>query len=187
MSILTSWVLSVVGIVIVGVLIDLILPDGQMNKYIKGIFGIITVFVIVSPITQILNYEIDFDQYLYNSTATQIDEDYIEATKKLLKSQTETFLEKELEKGGFSNVFVNIEYNLQETSFVISSVVVDIKKMVINGNVPHINKYTEIKDIILNSVTVKEGDISFNEWKKGREKVVFRTSQFAFYSKIKIC
>lgn len=163
MGILSSWVVSVVGIVILGVLIDIAMPEGQMNKYIKGIFGILTVFVIISPITQIFNVNVDFSELFYNSQSTQIDVDYIEATNKLMKEQTEFYLEKELENGGFSNVFVTIGCNLKDANFTITKVVVDIKKMVINTNMTHINKYTEIKNIILNSVTVKESDIVFNE------------------------
>ena len=37
-EVLTSWILSIVGIVLLGVLIDLILPNGEIQKYIKSIF-----------------------------------------------------------------------------------------------------------------------------------------------------
>jgi stage III sporulation protein AF len=163
MSVLSGWVLSVVGIVVLGVLIDIAMPEGQMNKYIKGVFGILTVFVIVAPITQIFNMEIDFDEFLYNSTATQIDSDYLEATQKLFCENAEYYVEKQLENGGFSEVIVTIECNLEDSQFTITKVIVDIKKMVINANMVHINKYTEIKNIIMDSVTVKEDDIVFNE------------------------
>ncbi len=34
-----GWILSIVGIVFIGVILDIILPDGKTSKYIKHIFS----------------------------------------------------------------------------------------------------------------------------------------------------
>ena len=44
------WVISVSGIAILSVLCDVILPEGEMRKYIKTVFGIVVTLVIIQPI-----------------------------------------------------------------------------------------------------------------------------------------
>lgn len=65
-----AWVIAIVGIVVLGVLLEIILPDGEVTKYIRGIFAIIVVVVIVTPITQILSgqkkLEFDLDGYNFD-------------------------------------------------------------------------------------------------------------------------
>ena len=41
--------------------------------------------------------------------------------------------------------------------------VFDISKMVINANMAHINKYTEIKGVITKNLNVEESDVIINE------------------------
>ena len=48
-------------------------------------------------------------------------------------------------------------------NFVIKKVMIDISNMVINANIPHINKYTEIKQVAVNYLNVEESDIVINE------------------------
>ncbi len=43
---MSAWLLSIVGVVSLGVLIELLLPEGENSKYIKGIFSVIVIFVI---------------------------------------------------------------------------------------------------------------------------------------------
>ena len=45
-----KWVLSIVGTVALGVLVDIILPEGSMAKYIKGVFAIVVVTVVIAPL-----------------------------------------------------------------------------------------------------------------------------------------
>ena len=48
-------------------------------------------------------------------------------------------------------------------NFQIKKVIIDISKMVINQNMVHINKYTEIMDIAKEYLNVEESDIVINE------------------------
>ena len=61
-STLSAWVMSIAGIICISVLVELVIPNGQMNKYIKGIFSFIVLLVIISPIPMLLGKEFDFDK-----------------------------------------------------------------------------------------------------------------------------
>lgn len=71
-----EWIAKIVGLGALGVLLDVILPDGETNKYIKGIFGIITVFVLFSPLPKLLDIKINVDDLTHTSEAIELDEDY---------------------------------------------------------------------------------------------------------------
>lgn len=60
---MTGWIMSIVGVVVIGVLIDVLTPEGESNKYIKGIYALIVVLVIASPIAKALKSDIDFSKY----------------------------------------------------------------------------------------------------------------------------
>lgn len=160
------YVLSIVGIVFLGVLVDIIMPEGDMNKFIKGLFSIIALFVIVSPVQKIFNKDFDVDEIIYDKTAVQMDEDYLEATTKQMKNELEITLCVKLKDAGFDNVKVEISCDMSNNVFQIKKVILDISKMVINTNIPHINKYTEIKQVVTNYLNVEESDVIINEWKK---------------------
>src|SRR5574344_47598 len=163
MSSFSVYILSIVGIVFLGVLIDLIMPDGEMNKYIKGIFSLIALFVIISPVQKVFDKNFNIGDAFYDSTAVSIDSDFITATNKQVKNQLELTLKSKLTDAGFDNVSVEILCNLSNNQITIEKVIINISKMVINTNMAHINKYTEIKNVVTAYLAVKESDVVINE------------------------
>ena len=157
------YILSIVGIVFLSVLVDIIMPDGDMSKFIKGVFSIVALFVIISPAQKFFNKDFDIDKIIYDQTAVQIDSDYIEATTKQMKNQLEITLSVKLKDAGFDNVGVEILCDMSNNVFQVEKVVLDISNMVINTNIPHINKYTEIKQVVIDYLNVEESDVIINE------------------------
>lgn len=51
---MTAWLLSIVGVVFLGVMIDVIAPTGKMNGIIKTMFAIILIYVVMTPIIKLL-------------------------------------------------------------------------------------------------------------------------------------
>ena len=62
---MNEWIMSIVGITALGVLMDILLPEGETSKYIKGIFALFTVFVIIYPLPKIVNGNFDYNS-LFN-------------------------------------------------------------------------------------------------------------------------
>ena len=56
---MSGWILSVTAVICLTVLLDIIMPDGQMKKYVKGIVSIIVIFVIITPLASIAVGEFD--------------------------------------------------------------------------------------------------------------------------------
>lgn len=88
--------MSIVGVVAIGVLLDILLPSGEINKYIKGVFGIVVVFVIIIPLPKLvkgdfLNFfdasqEIEIDEGYYSDALKRRNEEREKATLNYLKT-----------------------------------------------------------------------------------------------------
>ena len=57
---MTGYILSVLGIIIAGVLIDVIIPNGTICKYVKSIYSIFVVAVLINPIFNLVSKTKDF-------------------------------------------------------------------------------------------------------------------------------
>ena len=75
---MAAWVLSIVGIVSMGVLLDIIIPEGEINKYIKGIFSIVTICVIIAPLPKIIDKNFDITDYFGTESSIAVDERFVE-------------------------------------------------------------------------------------------------------------
>lgn len=56
-----EWILSIVGTIALGVLVDILLPEGKIAKYVKGAFSLLVVLVISSIVPIIANMDIQLD------------------------------------------------------------------------------------------------------------------------------
>ena len=56
-----AWIISIVCVIVLGVLLEIVLPKGKMAKYVKGTFALVVIFVIVSPLPKLLKKEWNFD------------------------------------------------------------------------------------------------------------------------------
>ena len=62
---MTAWLISIVGIVVIGVIVELLLTESNMSRFVRSIWGFFLLFVIVQPIPGFLRNmdvgEIDMD------------------------------------------------------------------------------------------------------------------------------
>ncbi len=138
MEFITSWVQGIIIAVIIGTIIEMLLPNGNSKKYIKVVIGVYIVFNIVSPIIskftgsefkldsvidinkyedKISSYEID-TKNLENTNSSNIKEVYILNLKKDIKAKIE-------DKGYIVNTIQieiedNDEYKVKNINMTIS-------------------------------------------------------------------
>lgn len=135
-SSISAWVLSIACIICLSVLVELILPSGQMNKYIKGIFSFFVLFVIISPIPKLLNLNINGDSFL-DYGFVQVDEDYIaQLNMDKLTALTES-TESAIAARGYENSIVSLEADIFSTSFKVKSATIDLSRLVITSSAKH--------------------------------------------------
>lgn len=52
-----AWIISIVGVICLGVLLEIVLPEGKTAKYVKGAFSLLVIFVMISPLPALLKGE----------------------------------------------------------------------------------------------------------------------------------
>lgn len=130
MSAVSSWVLSIVGIIILSILVDVILPDdAKISKFIKNIFGYLIIIVILSPIFTFFSKK-DFNlDNLFSISAVEVQENFVAKVNRQYLDQIEKDIEKKCEDSGFKFVEVGIEADIFESSMTIKNVNINLSKV----------------------------------------------------------
>lgn len=162
---ISTWILSIAGIICISVIIELILPEGQMNKYIKGIFSFIVILVIIMPIPKLIGSNFDFSNILNYENSVNVDEDYIYQLNLNKLNLLKEDIESEINKYGYENVSVYINCNIFENKMNFKSITVDLNSLVISENAEH-KDITKIKkditNIILSFIQIDEEEILYD-------------------------
>lgn len=158
---ISGWIMSVVGVCVLGVLVDLILPNGQTKKYIKGVFAFIVVFVIISPLPSVLRKEFSIDDIFEEDTII-IQEDFIYQINRDRLDSMEEMIILDLEEQGVSNVDIIISANVFTNKMEIDAVFVDLSRVVINEKTEHIDINELVAESILKYVSISKNSIVFS-------------------------
>lgn len=157
---MSGYILSILGIVIVGVLVDIVVPSGTINKYIKSIYAIFVLAVILSPVIKFLSNTHDIN---VNITGYEINEDlmnYINTNK--IKS-LETNIENKLKDEGLDVIDIKINYSIESNELMINSCTVNMQNLVITSDKQHINKYEFIIEVVREYTNLADEEIIFYE------------------------
>lgn len=104
---MTAWVISIVGIVVLGVMVDVMLPEGSTAKYIKGVFGLIALAVMIAPIPKLFNKEFNFESIISeNNTVIQTDNNFLKDVMVNYRSQVVDKIEKVLDENEIAYDYV---------------------------------------------------------------------------------
>lgn len=94
-----SWLLGLVGVVLLSVLADVLLPSGQTNKYIKGIFSLLVILTLITPIIKLKNADFNISDII-GGDEIAIDNDFISEVSDREVTALESRIEKELDNRG---------------------------------------------------------------------------------------
>lgn len=161
MESISGWVMAVAGICILGVLVDLVLPNGQTKKYIKGIFAFFVVLVIISPLPNLLNKEFSIDD-IFEEDAFVIQEDFIYQVNKDRLDVLEDMIISDLQEQGLLGVEIIVSANVFTDNMKIDAVFVDLSHVVINENLEHIDINELVAKSVLKYISIDKSNIIFN-------------------------
>ena len=150
LSELSNWILSIAGIICVSVIVELILPEGQMNRYIKGVFSFIIILVVIMPIPKLVNKDFDFSN-IFDESGYEIDSDYIYQINLDKINGVKSEIEKQVENRGYLNVVISINCEIFDNSMQYKSIFVYLYDLVISGQAEH-NNISKIKKDISNII-----------------------------------
>lgn len=146
-----EWILSIAGIIFLEVIIEIVLPNGKTNLFIKHIFNVFVLFVIITPIASFLKTNV------FNvSDNIKINSKFIYETNMEKIDQLEKEIKSRYDKMGLSNVSIVINSNIFEEQLTIDNVYVDV------SNVKDIDKkYTkdDVIKVVMDITNINERDV----------------------------
>lgn len=164
---MTKYILSILGIVIAGIFIDIIVPNGKINKYIKSIYSIFVVAVLLSPLINFLNKNHDFTVKYKDY---ELNTELINYIHSMRVKAMETNLENYLGAEGFKNIHIELTFSSKNNEISYNSCKISLKNLVIEKDKQHINKYEFIKEVVKENTNLSNEEIIFDEWKRNKNK-----------------
>lgn len=89
MEFIKEWVTTIVVFVLIATVVDFLLPNSKMHKYVKMVVGLLLITIIINPIFSLLskNFEMDVSSFgIIPTTAYVNQENLIESHKKEIES-----------------------------------------------------------------------------------------------------
>lgn len=157
---MSGYVLSIVGIIFAGVIVDVIIPAGSTAKYIKSIYAVFVVAVLILPIINFINnnkgFVLEYDEYEVNEKLLN----YIYSNR---VETLEDNISNGLKSNGLENIDIEINYSIENEDLVMLACAINLKNLVINENFTHINKYDYIKKVVKDYIDLSDEEIIIYE------------------------
>ena len=128
MGTVSTWLLSIAGVVILSVLAELVLPEGQMNKYTKVIFSFVILLVIIMPLPRLLGKDFDISKFLGGSQDT-LQDDYLEQINLDKLTVISEGVNTKIKECGLNKVVVSINANIFSEKLEIYGILVDLREI----------------------------------------------------------
>lgn len=152
---LSSWVLTIVGMVVLSVIGDIILPQGKIAKTVKGVFAFITVLVIASPLPELFNGSFEVFFSLTDETHA-FDEQISQTIYQMRVEQACNQIETTLGYRGVDNPEITIISENKDTFLAIEKIIINLDNAVIKEVDGNIIKTETIRQVVAESVGVAE-------------------------------
>ena len=153
-SFISTWLKDIVVLFILISIAELIMPKGNMKKYINMVIGLLIIFTIISPFAKLLKLNFNFEQSVFNYSKAN-------GFKNIQNSEFYIQQEKQIEKVYKEKISNEISGLIEEkTDYKVVNIIVEI----LDGK----EDYGKIEHL---DISICENDTSTNENKISIEKV----------------
>lgn len=159
-----QWCEGIIIAVIISVIIEMLIPDGKNKKYIKVIIGIYIMFVTLSPILEVLNYDFNFDNF-FDYEVTDVSQSLDDNIKDVYITGIENTIKNEIEEMNYNvdniKIYTDINYeNIEKIEIKINGKNGEIEEIVI-GEKKKPKKYDDIINLLMQNYSVSIEQIIF--------------------------
>ena len=154
------YILSILGITLCGVLIDIILPAGSTSKYIKSVFAIFVVAVVLNPV---ITFFANTKDLCIKYQDVEVNEKLINYITKQKVEQTKNSIILDLNNQGASGVDITLHFTLENNEIVYNSCIVNLKNLVYKPLDKHNSKYELITEVVKRHTNLIDEVIIFDE------------------------
>lgn len=141
-----------------GILIEILLPSGKTNKYIKGVLSLVTISVVISPIISIFTNQSAIKNFFDQDIV--VDEQFVASTNQSSNQREEKLIESMLESQGYKGVEINI-IRSSDSQNKIEFVKICTKNMVIDSENSNIDIKGKITSLVSKRLKIDVGKIYY--------------------------
>lgn len=157
-----EWITSIIASVIISSILSLILPEGKMGKYIKGIFSLFIILIIIKPIFAIENNDFSYEDIFDENVSIQTD--YLEYISNKRLDYIKVECENLMKENGIINAELSINYNLDEYNYItINKIEINLQNAVIMSDKANIHIIEDVKNAIANYLNINKNLVVINE------------------------
>ena len=99
MAALTDWVANIIVLILIAVIMELLIPNSSLQKYVKMVVGLLLILVLLSPLLSIFSVDEDdiFQTLSPGQTVTENDfENSINQKKSEIQAAQDAYIEEEM-------------------------------------------------------------------------------------------
>ena len=151
---MSSWILSIVGVSLLTILCNVIMPDDKLNKYVKTVCSLVVVSVMFSPILGIiqnLSFQLVDVEQVNNSV--NLETYFVEQTVEDIERR----LEEELDANAIVGCTVEIYYHVSNDKLILQKAVVNIQNVVLTSPLQVIKLKENIEKILFDLYSFEQG------------------------------
>lgn len=150
-----AWLIGIVGVVFLTVLVDIICPEGKTNAFIKSMFSVFALYIIVSPVISVFNKE-----YKFTYKEIDLQESFLESVGSNNIDMLENKLQQKIHDNGYP-CFVEIKGNVWGKTVNIDKITILLVNSVLLDEDKHINNCKVITQLVKERLEVDEEDIIY--------------------------
>ncbi len=149
-----DWLLSIVGVVCLGLLLEIVMPDGQTTKYVRGAFSLLVIFVVVSPLPSFFKNGAKLE---LGEISVYADESYVAGVDDRIVAEKESKIKTALSQNGY-DADVKITTTGRNNTDIVE-IVVKIQKSVLTDE--NVNKHiVTVRELTSKIAQVDESTVS---------------------------
>ena len=151
---ISNWIQGIIVAVIIGTIIEMILPEGNCKKYIKVVIGVYILFSIISPvITKFTGSNLkltnifDLNEYMQASSSEHqnLEESQEEQIRSIYESNLKNDIKEKLKSKGYETTSISLEIENSNQYTMKLKFKLEIRKKIINLKTITKNNQTLIK------------------------------------------
>ena len=154
--------MSILGVALIGAVIDLVLPSGRMNKFIKSVFAAVTVLIVLLPLPDLVKNGFKSENFILREDV-RLQQEYLEYTASIKKNALCKGLRAALKEDGIVLGDLEIEGNFEGSAPVVEKVRINMKQVVMTGQSEHIHNYTTVRTSVMRYLSVEEDVVDLYE------------------------
>ena len=156
---MTEYILSIISVILLTGAAGIVLPEGKTGKFVKSVFAVATLVVILTPLIRWKNSSLPaFD----NDYSIEYDENFLDYIDFKESEYRSGVIEKMLREEGYESL-VQLYYERIDNEFKITKVLIFLQNSGISGQDEHIYIPSEIIQAVADYCGVGTDKVVVNE------------------------